>query len=308
LPSYYIVRLAKGDKLLYTDIITKDKVIKMSKFIASLLGMEELTGIFQVLYKIGICVVILIISFFILKLVQKAINKSLKASTKLDRSKSDTMSTVLCSTAKYIIYFISLCYILTVWGVDPTSLLAIGGVASVAVSLGAQSIIQDILTGAFILTENQFSVGDTVRIENYSGTVESIGIRTTRIRSLDGDVYIIPNGQIKIVTNMSKGFNRAIVDINISYKENIDMVISLLKTELEKIYNDKAVKGLITCPEVLGVEQLADSSVVIRIKADCSVGDNWNAERELRRLIKNAFDREGIEIPYPQQVVHIEKG
>jgi small conductance mechanosensitive channel len=198
-----------------------------------------------------------------------------------------------------------LCYLLSVWGVDPTSLLALGGLASVAVGLGAQSIIQDILTGAFILIEDQFSVGDVVKIEGYSGTVESVGMRTTRIRSADGDLYIIPNGQIKIITNMSKGFNRAVVDVGISYNENIDRVIDLLTAELEKIYNDKLIPGIIDCPQVLGVEQLADSSVVIRIKADCSVGENWNIERQLRRLIKNALDREGIEIPFPQQVVHI---
>jgi small conductance mechanosensitive channel len=198
-----------------------------------------------------------------------------------------------------------LCYLLSVWGVDPTSLLALGGLASVAVGLGAQSIIQDILTGAFILIEDQFSVGDVVKIEGYSGTVESVGMRTTRIRSADGDLYIIPNGQIKIITNMSKGFNRAVVDVGISYNENIDRVINLLTAELQKIYKEKLVSGMIDCPQVLGVEQLADSSVVIRIKADCSVGENWNVERQLRRLIKNALDREGIEIPFPQQVVHI---
>jgi small conductance mechanosensitive channel len=200
-----------------------------------------------------------------------------------------------------------LCYILSIWGFNPTSLLAIGGVASVAVGLGAQSVIQDILAGIFILTEDQFGVGDVVKIEGCSGTVESVGVRTTRLRSADGDMYIIPNGQIKIVTNMSKGFNRAVVDVGISYGESIDRVIGILTKELEKIYNEHIVEGMIDCPVVLGVEKLDDSCVVIRVKADCSVGENWNVERQLRRLIKNAFDREGIEIPFPQQVVHIQK-
>jgi small conductance mechanosensitive channel len=106
---------------------------------------------------------------------------------------------------------------------------------------------------------------------------------------------------------MSKGFNRAVVDVGISYGESIDRVIGILTKELEKIYNEHIVEGMIDCPVVLGVEKLDDSCVVIRVKADCSVGENWNVERQLRRLIKNAFDREGIEIPFPQQVVHIQK-
>jgi small conductance mechanosensitive channel len=277
----------------------------MAEHIASILGMEELTGAFEIVYRIGMCIFIFIIGLFVIKLIQKAIKKSFAAGGRLNPAKSATMSTVCCSVAKYIVYFLMLCYLLSVWGVDPTSLLALGGLASVAVGLGAQSIIQDILTGAFILVEDQFSVGDVVKIEGYSGTVESVGMRTTRIRSADGDLYIIPNGQIKIITNMSKGFNRAVVDVGISYDENIDRVINLLTAELEKIYNNQLITGIIDCPQVLGVEQLADSSVIIRIRADCSVGENWNVERQLRRLIKNALDREGIEIPFPQQVVHI---
>lgn len=280
---------------------------KMSDYIASLLGMEKLTGIFEIIYKIGLCIVVLIIGLFIIKLLQKFIKKSFAASTRITPVKSATVVTVCCSIVKYVVYLFILCCLLSIWGFDPTSLLAIGGFASVAVGLGAQTIISDILAGIFILTEEQFGVGDVVCIENYSGIVESVGIRTTRIRSMDGNVYIIPNGQIKIVTNMSKGFNRAIVDVSISYSENIDKVISILDKELEKIYTENMVTGIIDKPVVLGVESLDDSSVVIRIKADCSVGENWNVERQLRRLIKNAFDREGIEIPFPQQVVHLNK-
>lgn len=279
----------------------------MSKLIASLFGMEEFTGIFEIIYKIGLCIVIFIIGSLIVRVVQKAIKHSLRSGSRLNPGKNATISTVCSSIAKYIIYFLTLCYILTVWGVSPASLLAVGGVASVAVSLGAQDIIQDILAGIFILTEDQFGVGDVVRIEGYSGTVESVGVRTTRIRSADGDLYIIPNGQIKIVSNMSKGFNRAIVDIGVSYDEDIDSVIELLEKELEKLYTQGTVKGMISAPEVLGVEQLADSSVIIRIKADCFVGDNWNVERQLRRLIKNTLDREGIEIPYPHNVVYVKE-
>lgn len=283
------------------------RVIEMSKYIASVLGLEELTGAFAIAYKTGLCIAVFIIGSIIIKIAQSCIKKGLKAGSRLNPGKSATISTVCSSIAKYVIYFFMLCYILSVWGVDPTSLLALGGVASVAVGLGAQSIIQDIMAGVFILTEDQFGVGDVVKIENCSGTVESIGMRTTRVRSMDGDLYIIPNGQIKIVTNMSKGFNRAVVDISIAYSENIDTVIDLLKSELETIYKENLIEGMLDCPVVLGVEQLADSSVVIRIKADCLVGENWNVERQLRRLLKNTLDKEGIEIPFPHNVVIVKQ-
>lgn len=292
---------------MYNYNILLNKVIEMSKYIASLFGMEELTGILQIAYRIGLCVVVFVIGSVVIKLVQKGIKKGLQAGGRFNPGKSATISTVCSSVTKYIIYFFMLCFILSIWGVDPTSLIAIGGVASVAVGLGAQSVIQDILAGAFILMEDQFGVGDVVKIENCSGTVESVGMRTTRIRSMDGDLYIIPNGQIKIVTNMSKGFNRAVVDISIAYNEDIDRVIDLLTAELEKIYNESTVEGMIDCPQVLGVERLEDSSVVIRIKADCTVGENWNVERQLRRLIKNALDREGVEIPFPHRVVYVKQ-
>lgn len=279
----------------------------MAEFIATYLGMEELTGLWATLYKIAVCIVIFILSLLIIKLLQKAIKKSFGIGSKFNHGKSATMATVGSSVVKYVVYFFMVCYMLSVWGVNVSSLLAIGGVASVAVGFGAQSVIADIFAGIFILTEDQFSVGDVVCIENCTGTVESVGMRTTRLRSMDGDVYIIPNGQIKIVINMSKGFNRAIVDIGISYNENIDRVIVLLEEELENIYNKKKIKGIISKPQVLGVEELADSSVVIRIKADCSVGENWNVERQLRRYIKNVFDRENIEIPFPHQVVYVKE-
>ena len=264
-------------------------------------------SVLTILYRGGLCVGIIVVGTVIIKVVQKCIKRSFAVSTRIVSKKSATATTVCSSITKYIIYFFILCCVLSIWGINPASLLAIGGFASVAVGLGAQAIISDILSGVFILIEDQFSVGDMISIGAFSGVVESIGVRTTRIRSADGDVYIIPNGEIKIVTNMSKGFNRAIVDIGISYNESIDRAIDLLDKELSKVYSEGVVTGLIAKPRVLGVEGLEESAVVLRIKADCEVGENWNVERQLRRLIKNTFDREGVEIPYPQQVVYVRK-
>ena len=195
---------------------------------------------------------------------------------------------------------------LSIFGIDPSSIIAVAGVGSVALAFGAQSLVQDILAGFFILFEDQFGVGDIISVEGCTGTVEVIGLKTTRIRSADGNVYIIPNGQVKIITNMSKGFNRAVVDIGISYESDVDYAISVMSDELKKAYDNSKIKALLAPPSVLGVVDLSESAVVIRISADCNVGENWAIEREIRRIIKKRLDKENINIPYPQMVVHFE--
>ncbi|MBQ7264621.1 MAG: mechanosensitive ion channel family protein [Firmicutes bacterium] len=252
--------------------------------------------------KIFISFVILLVAYFVIKFVAMAVRRGL-SSNKNPYSNSKTLATVSSSLIKYILYFATGCIILSYWGVNVTSLVAIGGVASLSLGIGAQDLIKDMLTGFFILTENQFAVGDIIKIDSFSGKVESIGLRTTVIRSMEGDVHIIPNGTIKAVTNMSKSFNNAVVDIGIAYEEDIDLVIEVLEDELSKIYKEGKVKGIEEEPKVLGVEELGDSQVTLRIMTKCTVGENWQVQRELKRLIKKRLDRENIEIPFPQRTV-----
>ncbi len=253
--------------------------------------------------KIVMTLLILIVGKFLIGLIKKVIKKAINGNTYISKRKAETMGTVTSSVVKYIVYFILLCVILNFWGVNTASLLTLGGVATVAVGLGAQSIIQDIMSGAFILMEDQFGVGDIITAEGYTGTVVSIGLRTTVLRSVDGNMHIIPNGQIKIVTNMSKEFNRGIVDICVAYDEDTERVLDVLKDEMKQIYENGHIEGLIAVPVVLGVEELGDSGIRIRISADCKVGQNWNVERMIRLRVKKRFDKEGIEIPFPQVVV-----
>lgn len=277
----------------------------MIEFFNNLKNMEQFTWIFDIVIKIGLCVLFVVLGGLFIKISAKAINKTIMSNNKISERKAKTLNTVCASIAKYLIYFFVGCALLTIFGVKPASLITIAGFGSVAVGFGAQSLVQDLITGVFILIEDQFGVGDVIAIETHTGTVESIGIRTTRIRSADGNLYIVPNGQIKVVTNMSKGFNRAVVDIGISYEENIDRAISIMKDEMKIVYENNKIEGLISVPDVLGVVELGENSVDIRISADSRVGENWQIEREIRRFIKNRFDKEGICIPYPQRVVHV---
>ena len=275
--------------------------MKISHWIAAFFNIPEFENAVYFILKIIMTFISIFIAGFFVKLSKKVIYKGF-AKFSIERH-SDTAASLLSSLTKYIIYFIVLCNVLVMWGVNITSILALGGAVSVAVGLGAQDIIKDMMAGLFIITENQFGVGDIVELNGFSGTVEAIGIRTTRIRNADGNVHIVPNGQISVVTNMSKGFNRAIVDISVAYGEDIDRVFAVLKDEFKKIFNNKIIEGIIDEPQVWGINELADSAVVIRVVADSEIGENRRIERELRKYILKRFEKEKIEIPFPHIVV-----
>lgn len=255
--------------------------------------------------KIGLCILCVVVGLLINKASSFFIKKWFKSKTAEAQRKTNTFSAVLSSGLRYFIYFCVFCAIMNIFDVDISSIITFAGFGSVALAFGAQSLVQDVITGLFILFEDQFGVGDVISIEGHTGTVESIGVRSTRIRSVDGNLYIVPNGQVKIVTNMSKGFNRAVVDIGIAYEADVDNAIKVMEDELKNAFDKNIIKGLKACPVVLGVVELGDSAVVIRISADSHIGENWQIEREIRRIIKNRLDKENICIPYPQRVVHI---
>lgn len=274
----------------------------VSHFVAEIVNMPEFENAIGFLLKIIATVLYIIAAGLIVKIVKKIIFKTF-ANFSAERH-SNTLASLFSSIAKYAIYFIILCNLLVMWGVNITSILALGSAITVAVGLGAQDIVKDMMAGLFIITENQFGVGDIVELNGFSGTVEAIGIRTTRIRNADGNVHIVPNGQISIVTNMSKGFNRAIVDVSVAYGEDIEKVFAVLKNEFKNIFDNGLIEGIIDEPKILGINDLADSAVVIRVVADSEIGENWRIERELRKFILIRFEKENIEIPFPQVVVH----
>jgi small conductance mechanosensitive channel len=185
-------------------------------------------------------------------------------------------------------------------------LLAGVGVAGLAISFGAQSLVKDVISGFFILLENQFGVGDIVEVNGVSGVVERMTMRVVMLRDVHGVLHVVPNGSINLVSNKTRGWARAVVDIGVAYKENVDNVIRVMREVAAELWRDAEWKGrLFEEPAVWGVEQLADSSVNIRLVAMTLPGKQWEVSRELRRRLKNRFDREGIEIPFPQRTLHL---
>ncbi|HXV85347.1 MAG TPA: mechanosensitive ion channel family protein [Gemmatimonadales bacterium] len=184
-------------------------------------------------------------------------------------------------------------------------LLAGVGVVGLAVSFGAQSLVKDVISGFFILLENQFAVGDIIETNGKGGVVERMTLRVVMLRDVQGALHVIPNGSIDVVSNRSRGWSRAVLDIGVAYKENVDTVIRVMRQVAEHFWRDDAWRHLLVEePAVWGVEALADSSVNIRLVAVTLPGKQWEISRELRRRIKNRFDQEGIEIPFPQRTLH----
>lgn len=220
----------------------------------------------------------------------------------MSERKAKTLNSVTSSVLKYLIYFIGIFSILKLLGVSDSSLVVIASAGSVAVGLGAQSIVTDMLEGFFILFEDHYAVGDIVTIQGITGTVESVTLRSTKLRDPQGCVHIVPNGSVGTVTNLCRDFINAIVTVGIAYGESIDHALEILRDEMKKTTD---IQELLEAPVVAGVIGLDDSAVTIKIVAKCKVKTHLNVEAELRRRIKNRLDAEGIEIPFPQRTVHI---
>ncbi len=256
--------------------------------------------------KIIYSIIILLISSILISILNKLARRILNSRlSKLEERKEKTILSVFGSIIKVAVYFIAGSSILTQFGVNVGSILAVAGVGSVALAFGAQSLVKDVITGCFILIEDQYGVGDVVTIAGVTGEVIDISLRTTTLRNANGTLYVVPNGNVTIVESKSKQFMNAIVDVGIDYSEDMNNVLAVLNDEMDKTMGN--IEGLRARPNVLGISDLADSAVTVRIVAECEVGFNYPVERELRLLIKNRLDAEGITIPFPQCTVHIAK-
>ena len=250
--------------------------------------------------KIISIAIIIVLMYLIIKIGNKIIDKIVKKQIKsnyrfsLDPQRARTLGGVIKSVLKYVTYIFGIGIIAT--RIFSTISVAVAGLGSVALGLGAQSLVKDIINGFFILFEDQYGIGDHVTLSNYEGIVESIGIRTTAIRNFNGDLHLIPNGTITEVTNHSKGAIRFLVDIDIAYEENIDNAIDVIKGICEKY--EKNNEDIMEPIQVLGVDALNSSGVTIRVIGKSKPLTQWNTERELRKLIKIGLDEAGIEIPY----------
>ena len=192
--------------------------------------------------------------------------------------------------------------------VDIAPLLASLGAVGLAVSLGTQTLIKDFVGGLFILFEGQYNIGDVIQVGDISGVVERLTLRATYVRDVSGKLYVVPNGEVRIVSNVTRGWSRALVDIGVAYEENLDRVVTVLEDVAETISSDPDYGSqLLERPQVLGPLSLGDWAIIVRVMVKTQAGKQWGVALELRKRILAACDREGITLPYPRQEVWVRK-
>jgi small conductance mechanosensitive channel len=260
-------------------------------------------------------IAIVIISFVVIRVARIVINRSrdriaLKTREDIEKAKrTETLAGLFEKTIRAIILTAASLMVLESLGINIGPLLAGAGVIGLAVGFGAQSLVKDVISGFFILLENHMNVGDVVGIAGKAGVIESINLRVTTLRDYSGNVHIIPNGQISVLTNMTKEFSRAVLEIGVAYKENVDEVMQLMKTVAAEMADDPDFSDRILGPmEMSGLDSFGDSSVNIKARIDTRPCEQWNVAREYRRRLKKVFDEKGIEIPFPHVTLYAGEG
>ncbi len=291
----------------------------MEDIIASIMDVQEasegaignafslLVSVSGVLIRIALT---LLIAYFVTKAANSAIDGIIvkrrpEHSQLFDDRKAKTLSSLLRSVVRYVVYAFAIIAVLRQIGIDTTGLLAGAGLAGLAIGFGAQNLVRDIINGFFILFEDHFAVGDYVSIGDVSGIVESLGLRVTRVRGFGGELHIIPNGQVEKIVNHMGSSMRVLFGVIVGYGADIDHVIRVLNQDFENAKRE--IPDIVEGPTVLGVNELGDSGVELRILARAKPMQQWNVERTLKKRVKDVFDREGIVIPYRHMQVLVSR-
>lgn len=234
--------------------------------------------------------IIFIIMLAVLKLVKHVMHKEL---SKKPDQKHKTLFSVLSGAVKFIIYFTGITMILDLYGIDTKSLLTLAGVGSFAVGFGAQTLIKDVISGLFVITENQYNIDDVVEIADVIGTVVQVGLRTTHIRTTKGELCIIPNGEIRVVRNLSRDYMNAILDLDLSSHQDTDQVLKKIEEALKSFYIEESMLTPIT---VAGITELNRDILRIRLIGKCHSGKNWDVESRLRLYMLDFIKQEDIKL------------
>lgn len=253
-----------------------------------------------ILQVIGVFLAYWIVKKIGRKILDRTFNNVLKRQ-EITEGRALTLHRLAENIFSYALIFIVVATLFSIFGIPVASLIAGAGIVGLAVGFGAQGLVSDVVTGFFLLLEKQIDVNDYVTVGAFDGIVEAVGLRTTQIRGFNGTLHYIPNREILSLSNHSRGNMQALVDIRVSYQDDIDRAIEIMQRACEKVAaeNENIVEG----PKVLGVQAFGTSEIVIRVIAKTINMEQWNVERQLRKEIKEAFDENGIEIPLPQQVL-----
>jgi small conductance mechanosensitive channel len=218
-----------------------------------------------------------------------------------------TVADLVGSVARYVVWGVATIMLLAEIGLDVGPLLAGAGIAGLAIGFGAQTLVKDVISGLFLLFDDTIGVGDLIRFGDDAGVVEYVGLRLIKVRKFDGELLMIPAGELRVFGNKSIGFARVIVNVGLSYEEDVNRALGALEeVAREWAQTDEAKRIMLEeAPEVQAVMDLGDSAVTARVVVQVIPGEQFQAERDLRRLVKKRFDEMGIEIPFPRRTVYV---
>lgn len=255
-------------------------------------------------------IVVSVIAYWLVRVAGRRYVRRSEAKGAEAGARASTLWTVLRRVVLLVILFTAVLFVFLTWGWSIAPFLGVGTVLAAAIGFGAQDLVKDFLSGFFILAEDQFHVGDVITVAGVNGTVttgtvEDIQLRLTVLRDLEGNAHYVPNGQIAVISNFTSKFAQPVVDVGVAYETDLDFALEILEDELGKLAADPQFGEWIEGePEILGVNELGDSSVVLRGRMTTVADQRWTVRREALRRIKARFDAEGITIPFPQITIN----
>lgn len=257
---------------------------------------------------LAILIIAFVADLFIDHLIERVIRRIVRRGTdthEAEKKREDTLITVATNSITVVIFIIALFTVLSEFGVDIGPLLAAAGIVGIAVGFGGQYLMRDLISGVFMLLENQYRVGDMAQLNGTRGIVETLTLRMTTIRDTSGTVHYFPHGAVQSVANFSKEFARINFNVGVSYGADMQKVIEVVTRVGEELFADPVWKEkMVTAPQFVRVDDFGDSAISIKIIGDTKPSMQWEVSGEMRLRLKKAFDANGIEIPFPQRVVH----
>lgn len=266
----------------------------------------DMFSVNKVIVTVTIIVITLVLQYFCKRLTTGFVRRAVRAAkfeTKREEiQQEDTLISILYTTARVAIWLIALLSLLSVYGISVTPLLAGAGVAGVALAFGAQSIVRDFLAGIFILSENQYRVGDVIRVnQDVSGTVEAVSLRMTTLRDIQGRAHYVPNGKIDIVTNLTMDYGTLQIDLTVVYDTDLDKLQKVINDVGKKLYERDELHGVaLEPPYMLRVDEFTELGMLVKIIGKCSPGGQWQVRGALLHDLKKAFDKAGIKLAKSQ--------
>lgn len=260
----------------------------------------------RILLIVGLALVARRVVYLLINRIRELADDGDQATMSQREKRATTLTGILKQATRLMIGGVATMMVLREFNIDIGPIIAGAGVLGLAVGFGAQSLVKDVIAGFFILLEAQFDVGDVVRGAGVQGVVEKMNLRFTQLRDLQGEVHFIPNGEFRVVSNLTRGWSRAVIDVGVDYATDVDRAVTALREIGTDLQTDPVFGLLLIDPiEVLGVENLAESAINIRVFLKAAPGRQHEVAREFRRRVKLGFDRLGIQIPFPQRTLRI---